>query len=75
MTATSKLPTDARAVIRDPDLAAAVEQLLKPHSGKKLEAAQAAVRQVRASGVVGTFTAMRTAYQDAIAKAIKAIDE
>lgn len=73
-TATTKLPTDARALIRDPDLSAAVEGMLEPYSGEKLERAQAAVRKVRGSGAVGTFSELVAAYSAAIKKAISEKD-
>lgn len=69
-TADTKLPTDARALVRDPDLAAALERELDPYTGAKLEKAQQAVRKVRASGVQGTFTDVLAAYQAAIKKAV-----
>lgn len=68
MTAT-KLPTDTRPLVRDPDLAAALEKELEPLSGKKLEAAQAAIRRVRASGVQGSYQDILAAYTAAIRKA------
>jgi hypothetical protein len=67
----SKLPTDARAMIRDPDLAAAIEKELAPFSGKKLEAAQAAVRRVRQSGTQGTFSSMVERYHAAVVDAVQ----
>lgn len=69
-TATTKLPTDAAALIRDPDLAAALEKVLEPYSGAKLERAQYALRKVRSSGVQGTFSQVLAAYTAAIEKAV-----
>lgn len=70
MTMMTKLPTDARPLIQDPDLAAAVEALLEPYSGKQLERAHTAIRKVRASAVQGTFSTIVAAYQAAIEKAV-----
>lgn len=67
---TTKLPTDTRSLVRDPDLAAAIDTALKPHSGEKLERAQVAVRGVRMSGVQGTFGEVLAVYQAAILKAV-----
>lgn len=67
--ATSKLPADARALVRDPDLAAALEKELEPFNGKALDRAQDAIRKVRSSGIVGTFGDVLAAYQKAIRKA------
>lgn len=71
MTATlTKLPTSTRPLIVDTDLAAAVEGLLAPYSGKALERAQAAVRRVNASSTQGPFSAMVAAYKTAITAAV-----
>lgn len=70
MTATSKLPRDTRTVRFDPDLAAALEGLLAPHSGKALERAQGAILQVRRSGFTGGFGDMVDKYREAIAAAV-----
>jgi hypothetical protein len=70
MTATSKLPNSNVSLIEDPDLNAAVTRMLAPLSGKALERAQAAVRQVHGSGIFGTYTELTTAYRAAIAKAV-----
>jgi hypothetical protein len=71
MTATlSKLPTSTRPLIVDTDLAAAVERLLAPYSGKALERAQAAVRKVHGSSVQGPFSTVLAAYQSAITAAV-----
>lgn len=68
--ATTKLPTDSRALIRDPELAAAVEKLLRPYSGERLERAQAAVRAVRSGPAQGTFHELVATYGAAIQKAV-----
>lgn len=65
-TMTSKLPTSDRPLIADRDLAAAVDSLLAPLSGTRLERAQAAVRKVAASAVQGPFTTVLKAYEAAI---------
>lgn len=67
MTATlTKLPTNARPLILDNDMAAAVEKMLAPYSGKALERAQLAVRKVHSSAVQGPFGVVLTAYETAI---------
>lgn len=71
MTAT-KLPTDTRPLILDPDLAAAVEAMLTPYEGKKLERAQAACRKVHGSAMLGDYSQIVAAYQSAIDKAVGA---
>lgn len=62
----TKLPTTTRPLILDNDLAAAVEQMLAPLSGKTLERAQAAVRRVHASAVQGPYSEVIAAYQSAV---------
>ena len=69
-TMTTKLPTNERPLILDYDLAAAVERLLAPYEGKRLERAQAAVRQVATSAVQGPFSTVLRAYQAAILAAV-----
>ena len=69
-TATSKLPTNERPIILDPDLAAAVEDLLQPYTGKNLERAQAAVRKVASGATQGTFSDLVAAYAAAIKGAV-----
>lgn len=71
MTAT-KLPADNRSLIQDPDLAKAVEAMLDPYEGKRLQVAQAACRKVHASATLGTFSELRDAYQTAINEAVGA---
>lgn len=66
----SKLPTNDRPLIQDPDLAVAIERALEPYTGKELEKAQAAVRRVHASGVQGPFGAILATYEAAITKAV-----
>lgn len=72
---TTKLPTDPRSMIRDADLAREVELMLKPYNGKRLELAQKAVRDVRSSGAVGTFTEMLGYYRTAITRAVGKSDD
>lgn len=69
-TAISKLPTNERSVIQDPDLAAAVEELLRPYGGKSLERAQGAVRKVATGATQGTFSDLVEAYRSAIKGAV-----
>ena len=69
-TMTSKLPTSERPLIADMDLAAAVEKLLAPFSGAKLEKAQDAVRRVATSAVQGPFSTLLKAFETAINKAV-----
>lgn len=66
----SKLPTNTRPLIQDPDMARAVERMLAPYSGKALERAQAAVRRVHASPAQGPYDAILKAYQAAISAAV-----
>lgn len=70
-TTTSKLPTSDRPLIRDFDLAVAVEGLLAPLSGKSLERAQAAVRRIAGSAVQGPFGKVLDVYKAAIASAAR----
>jgi hypothetical protein len=63
---TTKLPTNERPMILDLDMAAAVEKILMPYSGKTLEKAQGAVRRVANSGVQGPFDTVLAAYQSAV---------
>lgn len=65
-TMTSKLPTSDRPLIADRDLAAALEKMLAPFSGAKLEKAQAAVRRVASSAVQGPFSTVLAAYTAAL---------
>lgn len=66
----SALPANELPLIRDPDLAAAVEAELKGLSGRKLERAQSAIRQVHGSGITGQFGEILSAYQQAIRAAV-----
>lgn len=66
----SPLPTNELPLIRDPDLASAVESELKGLSGRKLERAQAAIRKVHGSGVTGMFGEILSAYQVAIRESV-----
>jgi hypothetical protein len=71
MTATvSKLPTSTRPLINDTDMAAAIEKMLAPYSGKTLERAQAAVRKTHSSSVLGPYPTVLAAYQSAITAAV-----
>lgn len=72
MTTATKLPTDSRPLVRDPDLAAALEEILAPYTGKALERAQQAVRKVRSSAVQGPFSDVVAAYRAAIDQAVGA---
>jgi hypothetical protein len=70
-TMTSKLPTNSRPIILDPDLAAAIERTLEPYNGKALEKAQAAVRKVATSNVQGPFDQVVAAYESAVLAAVE----
>lgn len=70
MTQTSKLPKDDKPIRLDPDLAKALEDLLKPYKGEKLERAQQAVLHVRASGVTGQWADLIAHYDAAIKEAV-----
>lgn len=65
-----KLPTEDRPVRMDPDLAARIEVVLKNYSGKDLEKAQAAIRQVHQSGISGSFSTLVRTYESAIKDAV-----
>lgn len=69
-TPTSKLPQSTRPLKMDKDLAAALEGFLRPHTGKALERAQAAILQVRASGIALPFDQLVERYEQAIAAAV-----
>lgn len=73
-TMTSKLPTSDRPLIGDRDLASALEKLLAPLNGARLERAQAAIRKVAASAVQGPFSTVLKAYEAAIKGAEKGGD-
>lgn len=66
----SALPANDRPLIQDPDLAHAVEMEMHGLSGKKLEKARAAIRQVHSSGISGQFGELVAAYTHAIRAAI-----
>lgn len=66
----TKVPTDDKPLIRDPDLAKALDEILKPYDGKDLQKAQAAIRKVRQSGVQGPFSVIVETYRTAIEKAV-----
>lgn len=63
---TSKLPTSDRPLIRDRDMAAAIERMLSPLTGQKLDKAQLAVRRVASSATQGPFATVLAAYRTAI---------
>ena len=67
---TPALPTNEQPLIRDPDLAHAVETEMHGLSGKKLERARAAVKAVHASGITGQFGELVSAYTEAIRAAV-----
>jgi hypothetical protein len=62
----SKLPANEKPLIRDPDLAAALEKELEPLSGKQLAAAQSAIRTSYASGFLGDFGQILNHYRSGI---------
>jgi hypothetical protein len=66
----TKLPTSTRPLIQDMDLAAAIERMLEPLTGKSLERAQAACRRVYNTGAPGTFATMCADYRAAIDAAV-----
>jgi hypothetical protein len=68
-TATTKLPMREVPILGE-ELGAAVEALLEPYEGKKLDKAQAAVRRTAASGVTGMFDEIVAAYEAAIRAAV-----
>ncbi len=70
MSTATAMPVTELPLIRDPDLAAAVEVELKGLSGKKLDRAQSAIRTVHGSGVTGQFGEILAAYQTAIRAAV-----
>jgi hypothetical protein len=69
-TATSKLPTNDRPIIIDPDLAQAVDALLQPFNGEPLKRAQAAVRKVASSAISVPFSQLVDAYRAEIRQAV-----
>jgi len=60
---------NAQPLFRDPDLAAAVDAKLSRTSGDKRTRAEAAIKSVRQSGLVGTFDELVAAYSSAIDRA------
>lgn len=66
----SKLPHDEKPVRMDPDLAQALESLLKPYKGEKLRRAQEAVLRVRKSGFTGQWSDLIAHYRAEIEKAV-----
>lgn len=67
---TAALPANELPLIRDPDLAHAIETEMQGLSGKKLEKAHAAVKAVYDSGITGQFGELVAAYTEAIRAAI-----
>lgn len=65
----SKLPLETRPLRLAPALAETVEELLRPLSGKRLDAAQRAVLQVYRSGAQMDHGGWVAAYAAAIAAA------
>lgn len=57
-----KLPTIERPLITEPVIANALEKHLTPYTGKALERRQHAIRQLHASGIVGTIDELIGAY-------------
>lgn len=68
----SKLPMESRPLKLAPEVTRAVEELLKPLTGKKLESAQAAVLAVYQSRQQMTLEQWVAAYSNAIQAAIGA---
>jgi len=66
---TSKLPTIAVPLIKDPTMATALERALAPFNGKSLERRQQALVQTHASGVIGTTEQLIATYLTAMDKA------
>ena len=62
----SKLPMENRPIRMVPELATAVENLLAPLSGKKLEAAQKAVLKLYRAGGFLPFGDLVESYRQAI---------
>jgi len=67
---TSKLPSEVRPQRFDPDLAAALEDLLEPYNGKPLEKAQKAIVRLRQRGITGSFGELVAMYREAIEQAV-----
>ena len=53
--ATTAIPQETRPIRMDPDLEAAVAELLEPYGGKEPERAQAAVGSVHHPSAAGVF--------------------
>ena len=71
MITASKLPTVTRPIKMQPDMTAAVERLLAPLHGKRLERAQDAVRKVYNSGFQGSFSELLAKYEAAVESVAK----
>lgn len=69
---TSTLPTEPRPIRIDPELGERIEKLLKPLTGDRRKAADAAVMEVYQSGHTGSFTELLELYESAIAEAVEA---
>lgn len=69
---TTKLPSEPRPIRMDPELAEAVDEIIKPLKGKDLEAAQAAVMDVYRSNASGKFAELLENYREAIEEAVTA---
>lgn len=67
--ATATLPEGE--LVRDPDLNAALKAVLGEYTGKAWDRAYAAIRTVRASGLLGSYSELLTAYTKAIREAVK----
>ena len=68
--ATTAIPQETRPIRMDPDLEAAVAELLEPYGGKELERAQAAVVSVHHSSATGVFSKLVDRYEAAILEAV-----
>jgi len=66
----SKLPMESRPLRLAPDVAKAIEERLRPLSGKKLEQAQDAILVVYQSGQQMTTEQWIAAYESAIITAL-----
>lgn len=67
----SKLPMESRPLRLAPMIAKLIEDRLRPLSGKKLEAAQAAILTVYRSGKQGSHDEWVTWYLGAVNDAVK----
>lgn len=67
---TSVMPTEVKTIPMDPELFGAIENILKPMEGEKLEKAKVAVTRVYHSTVTGSYDEILEAYEAAIAEAV-----